>query len=301
MDRVSLETFLAVAESGSFSRAAETLNLTQPAVSKRVAQLEDTLGQRLFDRVGRRSPLTEAGRLLQPRARRILDEMRQAREALADLSGVPGGLLRLGISHHVGLHRLPPVLRRFAATCPGVELDMTFLDSEQGYEAVRTGRVDVAVVTLAPAARAPLVATPVWHDPLRFCAARAHPLAAIESPALSMLAQTPALLPGPGTYTGQLVTRLFEASALEVRASIATNYLETIRMMVSVGLGWSVLPLSMLDADVVALDVPARLSRTLGFVVNESLSRPRPASAFIRVLLDHRDPDSVPAAAGTHP
>lgn len=301
MDRVTLETFLAVAETGSFSRAAALQNLTQPAISKRIAQLEDSLGQRLFDRVGRRSLLTEAGRLLQPRARQILDEMRRAREALADLSGALGGLLRLGVSHHVGLHRLPPVLRQYARCYPAVELDMTFLDSEQGYEAVRSGTVDIAVVTLAPAARPPLSAVPVWRDPLCFCVAKDHPLADAGPVALATLSRTPALLPGPGTYTGQLVNRLFESQALSVRARFATNYLETIRMMVSIGLGWSVLPRSMLDAGLVALDVGVEPSRDLGYVVNDAISRPRPASAFIEALLDHRDRDSAPADADRHP
>lgn len=85
MDTQSLQAFLAVAETQSFSRAAEQLHLTQPAVSKRIATLEDLLGTRLFDRIGRRIALTEAGNVLLPKAQRILFTVEDSRRALANL------------------------------------------------------------------------------------------------------------------------------------------------------------------------------------------------------------------------
>ena len=108
MDIPSLRGFLAVAEHGSFSAAAEELHLTQPAVSKRVAQLELGLGQRLFDRVGHRVLLTRAGEVLLPRARCILQEISDTRRVLANLRGLVDGSLSIVTSHHIGLRRLPP-------------------------------------------------------------------------------------------------------------------------------------------------------------------------------------------------
>ncbi len=87
MDTQLLEAFLAVAETGSFSAAAERVHITQPAISKRIAQLEGILGRRLFDRISRTISLTEAGRALLPRAERILLELRATRQAIQDLSG----------------------------------------------------------------------------------------------------------------------------------------------------------------------------------------------------------------------
>ena len=85
MDLASLQTFIAIAEQRSFSLAGERLHVTQPAVSKRVASLEEQLGVRLFDRVGRETRLTEAGQALLPRAYRIVNELDDARRALSNL------------------------------------------------------------------------------------------------------------------------------------------------------------------------------------------------------------------------
>ena len=134
MDTANLDAFLAVAHTGSFSRAAEQLHLTQPAVSKRIASLEQQLGTRLFDRIGKHVHLTEAGRALKPRAELIISLLNDTSRALGNLSSTIQGRLRLATSHHIGLHRLPPVLRRFTKAYPGVELDIQFLDSEIAHE-----------------------------------------------------------------------------------------------------------------------------------------------------------------------
>ena len=177
MDWASLAAFVAVAEHGGFSAAAGQLHLTQPAVSKRIAALEQSLQARLFDRLGRQVVLTEAGRALLPRARQMLAEAEAARRALQDLGQDIGGRLSLATSHHVGLHRLPALLRHFTALHPRAALDIRFMDSEQAYAQVLQGQVDLAVTTLGPS-EPPLRATPVWNDPLLFAVAPDHPLAA---------------------------------------------------------------------------------------------------------------------------
>jgi len=134
MDLANLNAFIAVAETRSFSLAAERLHLTQPAVSKRIAALEAQLDVRLFDRLGREIGLTEAGRALLPRAYQILNVLDDTRRALTNLNGDIGGRLSLATSHHIGLHRLPPLLRAFTRAHPQVSLDIRFLDSEVAYE-----------------------------------------------------------------------------------------------------------------------------------------------------------------------
>ena len=114
MDLNSLNTFIAIAETGSFSEAGERLHLTQPAVSKRIAALEQQLNARLFDRVGREVNLTEAGRALLPRAYQLLNVLDDTRRALNNLTGEVSGRLVLATSHHIGLHR-----RRCCAPSPG--------------------------------------------------------------------------------------------------------------------------------------------------------------------------------------
>jgi DNA-binding transcriptional LysR family regulator len=285
MDTQHLQAFLLVAESSSFSGAAEKLHLTQPAVSKRVASLEQHLGTALFDRIGKRVTLTEAGAALLPHARTIRQNLEQAEQAVRDLSGDVSGRLLLGTSHHIGLHRLPPVLRQFSQRFPGVELDIEFMDSEQAYEQIMQGAVELAVVTLPPGEDEAMVARPVWPDPLDFMVAANHPLSAESEVTLDTLSEYPVVLPGLNTYTGQIAKQLFERRGLKLNVAMSTNYLETIRMMAAVGLGWTVLPRSMLAAPLQALPVPAeRPERVLGYVYHRGRSLSNAAEAFIAEL-----------------
>ena len=285
MDTQNLYAFLMVAEHGSFSAAAEALHLTQPAVSKRVAALESRLGTRLFDRIGRRISLTEAGTALLPHARAIWQSLGLAEQSIRDLRGQVGGRLKLGTSHHIGLHRLPPVLRSYSQAFPGVKLDIDFMDSEKACEEIMRGAVELAVVTLAPQHDANMVAKAVWPDPLAFMAPAGHPLLAASPVELRQLSEHPVILPGLNTYTGQIARGLFDRQALKLDIAMSTNYLETIRMMASIGLGWTILPESMLEAPLCPILVPAATpQRVLGYVYHRGRSLSNAALAFIDIL-----------------
>ncbi|MDH4274003.1 MAG: LysR family transcriptional regulator [Gammaproteobacteria bacterium] len=281
MNTDTLNAFVAVAEQGSFSRAATTLFLTQPAISKRVAQLELSLQTPLFDRVGRQVRLTEAGQVLLPRARRILAEMHDSQQAIANLAGQVGGRLRLGTSHHIGLHHLPSVLRRYTQAFPSVELDLHFLDSEEVCQAVARGELEMGVVTLPPIASPPLALFPLWRDELHIVTANNHPLVKIPTPNLHQLAEFPAILPARRTYTRDLIEQAFAAQGVSLRTTLATNPLETIKMLVSVGLGWSLLPQTLIDKDLHVFDIPhIRLTRTLGIVIHHQRTLTHAAREF---------------------
>ncbi|KJS08921.1 MAG: LysR family transcriptional regulator [Gammaproteobacteria bacterium BRH_c0] len=285
MDTQLLQAFLAVVETGSFSGAAERMHVTQPAISKRIALLEEHLNCRLFDRISRTIYLTEAGQELLPRAERILREMTETRQAIQDLSGNIAGNLRLAISHHIGLHRLPPVLKQFANLNPEVTLAVDFMDSEIAYDGVLHGRFEVAVITLAPEPHPGIFAQRIWADPLKPMVAQDHPLAAKDRVDISDLSQFHAILPGPDTYTGRMIKRLFDEQGYPFSAMMATNYLETIKMLVSVGLGWSILPVTMADDSLRLLDCEGlALSRDLGFIHHREKTLSNAAHAFISLL-----------------
>ena len=285
MDTQNLRAFLLVAESGSFSKAAKRLHLTQPAVSKRIAQLEAQLNVSLFDRIGRRISTTEAGEALLPHARAVHLELQAAQQSVRDLAGEVRGRLRLATSHHIGLHRLPPLLSFFSKAFPAVQLDIDFMDSEQAYELTLQGEVELAVVTLAPSSIVNIVTRPIWLDPLDFMVQEGTQLTRKIALGLKELSQHPAILPGLNTYTGQIVKSLFEQRSLPIQIAITTNYLETIRMMASVGLGWTVLPRSMRDPSLATLPIrDARIERTLGAIHHEGRSLSRAAQAFIEAL-----------------
>ena len=289
MDLANLNAFIAIAEAGSFSEAGERLHLTQPAVSKRIAGLEQQLNVRLFDRIGREVSLTEAGRALLPRAYQILNVLDDTRRALTNLNGEISGRLTLATSHHIGLHRLPPLLRAFTRAHPQVALDIQFLDSEVAYEEVLHGRAELAVITLAPETRPPVAATAIWDDVLDFVAAPEHSLARNGAVSLADVARHPAVFPGDNTFTHHIVRRLFEAEGLKPNIGMSTNYLETIKMMVSIGIAWSVLPRTMLDSQVAALPLPGvQLMRRLGYIVHTERTLSNAARAFIALLEEQR-------------
>lgn len=294
MDTQSLQAFLAVADTQSFSRAAEQLHLTQPAVSKRIATLESQVGTRLFDRIGRRIALTEAGSVLLPQARHILMTVEDSRRALANLSGQVGGRLTLATSHHIGLHRLPPLLKQYTQRHPEVELDLHFLDSELAYQGVLDGTLEMAVVTLAPHPHEQLQVVELWRDRLCFTCAIDHPLAvhvnAQTKPgqgalSLSTLCDFNCVMPGAKTFTGSLIAQRFSEAGLQLPVSMATNYLETLKMMCSVGLGWSLLPEKMIDSELVELNVDtAPIYRPLGYLVHTNRTLSNAARRMIEQL-----------------
>ncbi|MBZ2187665.1 LysR family transcriptional regulator [Alcanivorax sp. JB21] len=285
MDTHSLQAFLAVTDQGSFSAAAEALFVTQPAISKRIALLEQQLGTRLFDRIGRQVHLTEAGQALLPRARNILRDMEDTSRAISNLAGHVGGTLRIGTSHHIGLHRLPPVLREFSRRYPEVQLDIHFIDSEEAWEGVLQGDLELGVVTLPPAPDPRVTSEVIWQDPLVFMAAPEHPLAQERQVTLAMLTGYSAILPSPVTFTRRIVEKLFDDHALTLNISMSTNYLETIYMMVSIGLGWSVLPATMLDGQVRTLPVTTQLPvRQLGYVMHPARSLSNAGRHFLEIL-----------------
>ena len=298
VDWDALQAFLAVVESASFSRAAETLHITQPAVSKRVQALEASLGVRLFDRVGKRVFLTDAGRLLEPRARALVADARDTETLLRNLHARVDGKLKLATSHHIGLHRLAPILRAYSKQYADVSLDIQFVDSEDAHDLVAAGDVELGVVTLDPAGDDRVRALPLWRDPLDFVAAHDHALAGKKAISLAELGACPAILPGMNTYTGRIVEERFRHAGIALDAALATNYLETIGMLVGIGLGWSVLPRTMVKPPLVALDVDCELlGRDLGCVTNPARTLSNPARAFIEVLRGYSDLGADPALA----
>jgi DNA-binding transcriptional LysR family regulator len=285
MDTQALTAFVEVAESGSFSRAGETLHLSQPAISKRIAALEQQLDRPLFDRVGRSITLTDAGRTLLPYARRVLQDVEDGRRALSHLSDKVSGRLSIGTSHHIGLHRLPPVLREFTRLYPGVDLDIHFMDSEIACQSVLAGKLEIGIVTLPTQSLPSLEMRLIWPDPMTVVVAPEHPLALRKRVKLTELAEHPAVLPDEATYTHRIIKTELQKHGIEPHIRLATNYLETLKMLVGIGIGWSVLPRSMLDGTIRALNVSGLdMQRDLGVVWHQRRTLSGGAMALLRQL-----------------
>lgn len=284
MDIQNIRAFLKVNETGSFSRAAEALFITQPAISKRIATLEQSLGTHLFDRIGKTVQLTEAGLALLPNYQRILEEIDESHRIISNLRETTSGHLRLATSHHIGLHRLPPVLKQFSKKYPEVVLELQFMDSEQATQLVLQGEIELGIITLPGQPNERLSLQKVWHDPMHCVVASDHPLAATNKITRKQLLKEPSILPSIGTYTRGLINAALGITG-ETNILMETNYLETIKAMVKIGLGWGVIPDSMLDDSFRVIELKhSSMARELGVVFHKARTRSSAANALMGLL-----------------
>lgn len=286
MDYDQLNTFVKLAQTGSFSITADKLNITQPAVSKRIALLESYLNCKLFDRIGKRNKLTSAGQLALVRVNRILSESRELKNDIENQSQQISGHLIISTSHHIGLHRLPGILKQYVKQYPDVELDMRFRDSEIAFDDVLQGKSALAIATLpAEIKDGHICSYPLWLDKLSLVCAANHPLTRIKTLKLKDLESYSAILPGDETFTRRIINKYFNTNRLGLNIAFETNYLETIKVMVASGLGWSVLPEILADDDLHIIPFKSlKLTRMLGVMVNTQMSLTNSATAMINLL-----------------
>ena len=285
MDESQLKAFVAINRYGSFTAAADSLYLTQPAISKRIAALESQLGTPLFDRIGRNARLTESGHQLLPLVEKMLLSFANLRQSADNMKQQVSGGLSLGTSHHVGLHRLPPVLRQYTDQYPDVELALHFVDSEDGVRGVESGELEMAIITLPAMTPKSISATPVWDDPLAFVVGNMHELVKKKSIEVDELADHEAILPGVNTYTRALLEEKLALTGHKLNVGLSTNFLETNKMMASIGLGWTLLPETMLDDSVRKIEINnIHLRRKLGYVTHHDMTLSNATKAMIKLL-----------------
>ena len=273
-----------VVESQSFSRAAEKLFITQPAISKRISTLEFALDCQLFDRLGKNVQLTQAGEALIPSYQRILAELDETERIISTLRTQVSGHLKFGTSHHIGLHRLPPVLRKYSDRFPEVELDIQFMDSEQAAALILKGNIELALITLPDSIKKPLTTIPVWADPMKCVVAKDHVLAKQKMVTRKQLSNHGVLIQSHSTHTRDIIDDALKLDS-NIKVIMESNYLETIKAMIQNGLGWGVLPESMIDDSLHKLNIKGlKMERHLGILLHASKTLSSPAHALIETL-----------------
>ena len=284
MDIQNIRAFLMVAEMRSFSRAAEKLFITQPAISKRISTLEFALDCQLFDRLGKSVQLTQAGEALIPSYQRIISELDETQRIISNLRTQVSGHLKFGTSHHIGLHRLPPVLRQYTRQYPDVELDIQFMDSEQAAALILKGSIELALITLPDRIEEPLTTIPVWSDPMECVVARDHVLAVSETATRAQLIEHGVLIQSHSTHTRNIIDTALNLDK-DIKIIMESNYLETIKAMIQNGLGWGVLPESMIDDSLHRLKIKGvKMERHLGVLLHASRTLSSPVNALLETL-----------------
>ena len=284
-----LRTFLAVVEAGGISAAARTLNLTQPAASQQLRELERALHARLLERAGGKVLPTPAGEALLGPARRAQAAVEDAFTAVASLRTGETGRVRLGTGATACIYLLPPVLAAVKRRMPALEVIIATGNSGDMLRRVEAGELDIALVTMPVAARRGLSVTRLTSDPL--VALIPEPMA-LPGAALTaaQIARLPLILYERGGSTRAIIDAWFRRAGLTAAPIMQLDSIETIKTLVAGGLGASIMPKLALAQPVKGAAIrPLRpaLSRHLAVVLRKGKVLDRGLRVLLHELSDH--------------
>ncbi len=279
---------LKVIEVGNFTKAAELLGYTQPALSQMVASLERELSVKILYRSRYGIRLTPEGEQLYPAIRNSVLQYEVMRTAADEIRGLDSGIVRIGTVSSVSCHWLPEVIRAFWQEHPNIQIVLHQGDYTSIPEWVRTGAVDFGFVN--PHAVRGMETTVIKSGEFRAVLPKNHPLSNKESLLLKDLADEPFLLLEEGSYSEPL--EAFRAADItpDIRLRVHDDY--SILSMVEQGLGVSILTelvLHKTNYDVVVLPIEPAIIRTMSIVTKDRNTLPLASKEFIRCLMEYRD------------
>ncbi|PYI55611.1 LysR family transcriptional regulator [Paenibacillus flagellatus] len=246
MELKQLEYFMAVCRELHFTRAAEKLGIAQPSLSQQIRLLEHEIGTPLFDRVGKKTIMTEAGRTLLHHSYNVFHELSQARAAISELQGLKRGTLKIGALLTVVNYLLPPTVIGFHRSYPNVELSVLGLRTGDIYDGLLQNELDLGIALL-PMEHDDLESIPLYKENLALAAPADHPVAELPFVSLDVLKETPSVLL-PGTYSmRRLIDEHCRAFDFAPRPVMEMTTMESIVNMVVKGVGVTVLPKAYLD------------------------------------------------------
>ncbi len=288
MELRQLEAFVEAARSGSISRAARTLYLTQPSLTQRVRALELDLGQQLLVRAGRGVRLTAAGARFLPKAEAALRTLRNAATELKAMEAVEAGRLATAATTDIATYILPMALSRFMRAHAGVELEIHTGAAAAVAAMVIDDQVDIALVN-RPLALRDIVTIPLYQEPLIAVAAIDHPLAAGGKVTPEELGRAGLLARTASASSWELTAAYFAGCAVTPRVVVRAESTETLKRMAAAGIGIALAPeLSLFDdiaanrLAVIEVDGPPLPSRAIAAIHREGA----PPAASARALLD---------------
>jgi DNA-binding transcriptional LysR family regulator len=288
MQLPDLAAFLAVATDRSFSAAARRLHRTQPAISQAVRRIEDELGERLFDRSSRDGTLTEAGRLLQDYAQRLLGLASEAQNAVRELQQVRRGRVIMG-ANEAAVHSLLPHIERFAALHPNVAVEVRRVPSRQIAGAVLDRSIDFGVLTFQPADRG-VQTILLGGDDIVLLTAPTHPLADRRKVTIEEVGKQVVIAHNDPSPTRDRVLRAYERRRMSINIQISLPSLDGIKRAVEMGIGVALLPRRCALTEIsrghlVAVKVPELgAARQVRLAFRKTGERSRAAEAFLEIV-----------------
>jgi len=291
MDLRQLRYLIALAEEGSFTRAAASEHIAQPAVSQQIRRLEDEVGLALVERTTRRVRLTDAGELLVVRARRIMAELEAAEIELQALRGMQAGHVTIGAMHTMGPVDVSLALALFSARHPDVQFTVREGSSEEMAEMLRVDELDLAFLSVTERVESHgLGLHQLILEELVVLLPREHRLGKRRQVRMAELADEPFISFREGARLRELLVWAGHRSGFEPRVTLESNESHRIRRLVSRGLGVAILPRSDADgpgADVaVAKLVEPTLSRDITLAWREGRRHAPAAAAFLDLARD---------------
>ena len=248
MEIHQLTYFVAVAETGSFTRAAERCNIAQPSLSQQIMKFEQELGEPLFDRLPRRVVLTEAGRMLLPRANSILSELQDIKQGLNDDVKDGRGVLSVGFIPTVAPFVLPRVIKRFSKEFPLAILSVHEDLTEVLVQDIVDGKMDVGITSL-PIHNKLIRTQELLVEPLMVASSREHDIAHRASLHVKELDDFPFIALNEVHCLGEQVQSFCYQQDLNVQIVCHTAQLSTVQNCVSIGLGVSLVPQALALSD----------------------------------------------------
>ncbi|PEP48363.1 LysR family transcriptional regulator [Bacillus pseudomycoides] len=241
-----LEYFVAVSNELHFTKAAEKLNISQPSLSQQIRALEHEIGMPLFDRIGKKISLTEAGRILLSHSKKVFHEVEQAYAAIQDLNGLQQGKLTIGALLTTVNYLLPPAILNFNALYPNIELSVLGLRTGEIREKLLQNELDIGI-TFLPVQDKEIISIPLYQNELTLVVPINHELTQHTTVTMGVLQKYPIILLPKNFFLTQLIRSHCQNFNFTLKPILEISTMESLIHMVSKGIGITVLPKPYID------------------------------------------------------
>src|SRR5690625_881782 len=247
MELRQLEYFVAVSKTLHFTKAAETLHIAQPKLIQQIKNLEDEIGTPLFDRTGKKTSLTEAGKILLTHSQRIFHEMEQAQNAMNDLNGLQRGKLTVGTLLTCINYLLPPAILEFKRLYPNIELQVFGLRSKSILTGILENELDLGIGFL-PVENKELETISLFTEELSLAVPLHHPLAYVNEIDMKKLDNVQMTLLPQDYFLRTLIDTYGKEAGITIQPTLEMSTMDSLIQMVIEGVGATILPVPYLDA-----------------------------------------------------